>query len=127
MSRFTAPLHVTLSYMPLARLARRPLDHMRLAARPDLGRLPLFGIPGSTAPGAVASRGTAGIAARAILVRVMLAGVSNIAAAASNLMRGKRVRHLGQRRCRCSHAAAQPGDDTDRENVSWDVHGSPPL
>src|SRR3954464_2172772 len=97
MSRFTAPLHVTLSYMPLARLARRPFGHMRLAARPDLGRLPLFGIPGSTAPGAVASRGTAGIAARAILVRVMLAGVSNIAAGASNLMRGKSVRHVGQR------------------------------
>src|SRR5215218_3344015 len=57
MSRFTAPLHVTAELhalgairvtaelhalgvvrAPWARFARHPLDHMRLAARPDLGR-----------------------------------------------------------------------------------------
>ena len=75
-------------------------------------------------------RGIAGIAARAISVPVMLAGLSNIAAAASELALGKSVRRVGQRRCRHSHAAAQRGDDTDRESfhetgrVSSDVHGS---
>jgi hypothetical protein len=61
----------------------------------------------------------------------MLAGMSNIAAAASDdLVLGKKVRHVGHRRCRHSHAAAQRGDDTDCESfpeagrVSSDVHGS---
>jgi len=33
----------------------------------------------------------------------------NIAAAGSDLVLGKKVRHVGHRRCRQSHAAAQRG------------------
>jgi hypothetical protein len=80
---------------------------------------------------AVAARAIAGIAGRAISVPVMLAGRSNIAAAASDdLVLGKKVRHVGHRRCRHSHAAAQRGDDTGRETfhetgrISSDVHGN---
>src|SRR3954454_17183128 len=79
---------------------------------------------GRARPVAVAARGIAGIAARAILVPVMLASVSNIAAAASDLVLCKGVRHVGHRRCRHSHAAAQRGDDTDGESESSDFHGS---
>ena len=85
---------------------------------------------GRARPVAVEARGIAGIAARAISVPVMLAGLSNIAAAASELALGKSVRRVGQRRCRHSHAAAQRSDDTDRESfhetgrVSSDGHGS---
>ena len=78
----------------------------------------------------LAVRDIAGIATRAISVPVMLAGMSNIAAAASDLA-GKKVRHVGHRQCRHSHPAAQRGDDdTDRESfhetgrVSSDVHGN---
>ena len=84
---------------------------------------------GRARPVAVAARGIAGMAARAILVLVMLAGLSNIAAAASELALGKSVRHVGHRRCRHSHAA-QRGDDTNRESfhetgrVSSDDHGN---
>jgi hypothetical protein len=54
-----------------------------------------------------AGRGIVGLAARAISVWV--ADMSNIAAAGSDLVLGKKVRHVGHRRCRHSHAAAQRG------------------
>jgi hypothetical protein len=85
-------------------------------------------MPGRARPVAVAGRGIAGVAARAISVRV--ADMSNIAAAGSDLVLGKKVRHVGHRRCRHSHAAAQRGDDTDRESfpeaggVPSDIHDS---
>jgi hypothetical protein len=56
--------------------------------------------------------------------------MSNIAAAGSDLVLGKKVRHVGHRRCRHSHAAGHCGNDTDRESfhetgqVSSDVHGN---
>jgi hypothetical protein len=87
-----------------------------------------YELPGRARPVAVAARGIARIAARAISVPV--AGMSNIAAAVSHLALGKKVLHVGQRRCRHSHAAAQRSDDTDRESfhetgrVSSDAHGS---
>ncbi len=77
----------------------------------------------------LAVRDIAGIAARAISVPVMLAGMSNIAAATSDLA-GKQVRHVGHRRCRRSHAAQRGDDDTNRESfhetgrVSSDDHGN---
>jgi hypothetical protein len=53
--------------------------------------------------------------------------MNNIAAAGSDLVLGKKVRHVGHRRCRHSHADAQGGGDTNRESfpearVSSDVH-----
>ena len=86
-------------------------------------------MPGRATPIAVEARGIAEIAARAISVTVLLAGMSNIAAGASDLV-GKKVRHVGHRRCRYNHAAAKGGNDTDRESfnetgrVSSGVHGS---
>jgi hypothetical protein len=85
-------------------------------------------MPGRARPVALAGRGIAGVAARAISVRV--GDMSNIAAAGSDLVLGKKVRHVGHRRCRHSHEAAQCGNDTDRESfhetgrVSSVVHDS---
>jgi hypothetical protein len=42
--------------------------------------------------------------------------MSNIVAAGSDLVLGKKVRHVGHRRCRHSHADAQRRGDTDRES-----------
>jgi hypothetical protein len=38
-----------------------------------------------------------------------VADMRNIAAAGSDLVLGKKIRHVGHRRCRHSHAAAQRG------------------
>src|SRR5258708_4775236 len=100
------------------------VKRLRSLETPSFEVRALFEIPGRARPVAVAARGIAGIAARAILVPVMLASVSNIAAAASDLVLGKGVRHVRHRRCRHSHAAAQRGDDTDGESESSDFHGS---
>lgn len=73
------------------------VKRLRSLETPSFELRALFGIPGRARPVAVAARAIAGIAARAILVPVMLAGLSNIAAAPSDLALGKSVRHVGQR------------------------------
>jgi hypothetical protein len=85
-------------------------------------------MPGRARPVALTGRGSGGVAARAISVRV--GDVSNIAAAGSGLVLGKKVRHVGHRRCRQGREAARCGNETDRESfhetgrVSSVVHDS---
>src|SRR5689334_19573215 len=85
-------------------------------------------MPGRARPVALTGRGIAVVAARAISVRA--GDVSNTAAAGSDLVLGKKVRHVGHRRCRQGHEAARCGNETDRESfhetgrVSSVVHDS---